>query len=507
MARRRFRFAPRRPGCVFVAIAGERHDGNDFIGEAIANGATAVYTEREPPPDPPVPFFRVPDARAALAALAARFHGRPADRLHCSGVTGTNGKTTTASLLQWLHNGEGKRAGLLGTILLDSGGAAESTQLTTPDPVVIHAKLAEMVDAGLERAVLEVSSHGLKQRRVDAIPFKTAVFTNLSADHFDFHASYDEYIETKAALFAALSPDGAAVVNADDPVHDAMAAASRAPVYTFGAADAAMGGGRDLEAARVSWRLGQMEIAMRLSPRLQEAHQKAVEAACGPDLACRGELRLRTPLMGRHNLYNVLAAVCAALLEGVPERRLLTAAARFPGMWRRQQRLPVAGPMVIDDCAHNPASYEALFDAIEGLPRRRLYVVNAIRGGRGVEVNRANGRVFARWAARQKDAVIWITDCADSAPETDIVTDAEREAFHQCLERQGVAFSQHPDLEPCLQMLARDLEDGDLALLLGPHAMDRAGDRFVELWRMHREAAEAPGRTERSEPSRKTAAS
>lgn len=204
-----------KPGDLFVAVPGTKEDGAQFVGEAVSRGAVAVVSEKSLSSQ--VPFFKVSNARKALALIAANFHGRPADKLTMLGVTGTNGKTTTTYLLEAMATAAYSSTGVIGTLGYKVGGQFHPTAHTTPDPLELHRILKEMVDAGVETVVMEVSSHALLQERVHGITFKAAAFTNLTRDHLDYHKDLEEYFQAKRKLFVEnLSQTGVAVVNGDD---------------------------------------------------------------------------------------------------------------------------------------------------------------------------------------------------------------------------------------------------------------------------------------------------
>ncbi|MFW6108102.1 MAG: Mur ligase family protein, partial [bacterium] len=217
-----------RPGSLFIARRGQTADGHDVIPQAVRAGAVAVVSERTVPDVDAAVHLVLPDVREKLAALAARFYGNPTERLHVTGITGTNGKTSTAFRLRTMLAAAGRRAGLLGTIHYKIGDRVIPAGNTTPDGLLIQDLFQQMVDAGLDHAVIEVSSHALVLSRVRHVRFDVALFTCLSdREHLDFHRTFERYRDAKARLFEMLPASGYAVLNADDPLAGFMA--DRAP--------------------------------------------------------------------------------------------------------------------------------------------------------------------------------------------------------------------------------------------------------------------------------------
>ena len=231
------------PGSLFVAIRGFVHDGHDFIGDALDNGARAVVTERDVEPKLPVPCIRVSSSRRALAMLSAQFFGHPSKELRLFGVTGTNGKTTTTHLIRAILMARGHKVGLIGTVHNYVGDEKYPVTRTTPESLDLQGLFRRMVDAGCEYCVMEVSSHALDLHRVSSCEFDGGVFTNLSQDHLDFHKDFSNYLAAKARLFESLGRTyvgipkpgpKTAIINFDDPAGRLVAERTHSRVVTYG---------------------------------------------------------------------------------------------------------------------------------------------------------------------------------------------------------------------------------------------------------------------------------
>ena len=306
-----------KPGDTFVAVRGAASDGARFVPQAIAAGAARIVSEEAPPPDLPagVEWERVADSRAATALLACEAAGNPSRRLSVVGVTGTNGKTTIANLVRRALEGCGVPCGLVSTIVDDAHPLASSAPVpahnTTPGPVELQGIFRDSVAGGCRAVAMEVSSHGLEQRRADGTRFVCAVFTNLTQDHLDYHRTMEAYYAAKRRLFLELAPR-AAVVNADDEWGARLLGELRGAV-----GDAA---------PRVLWSYGftaGCDLRIRnlsLGPR-GSAFDLALPGG-------RGEAAIRTALLGRHNALNLAAAFGAALSYGLDPARIAAALSR-----------------------------------------------------------------------------------------------------------------------------------------------------------------------------------
>jgi UDP-N-acetylmuramoyl-L-alanyl-D-glutamate--2,6-diaminopimelate ligase len=339
------------PGTLFIARRGTRADGRQFVGDAVRAGAAAVLTD-----DPGVclpggcgaPVLIAPqDPGLAVTAaiIAERFHGRPTDRLTLIGITGTNGKTTTAHLVHQVLNACGVRCGLVGTVLVDDGREVAPATLTTPPAAELSRTFATMVECGCRAAVMEVSSHALYQGRVAGLRFDTGVFTNLTGDHMDYHGTMAAYARAKAALFAMLPPGGTAVVNAEDPYADLMTHGCRAGVLRCVIRDSVPD--RDAEC-----------VATIRSTTLVGSEA----TLAGP----WGRFDVSLGLVGRYNVMNALEAAAACHAAGIEADRLRDSLSRAVAPPGRLE--PVTGPddgfTVLVDYAHTDDALRQVLTAV-----------------------------------------------------------------------------------------------------------------------------------------------
>ena len=283
------------PGMVFVALRGAHSDGAAFAPPAIAAGAAAVVAEHAAPATAGVPWVAVGDTRLALAKLAAEFFGHPSRAMRVIGITGTNGKTTTSYLIAAMLEAAGIRCGVMGTVTYRLGARAFEATRTTPEAPEVQAYMREMLDAGCGACVMEVSSHALALQRVEGVRFAAGVFTNLTRDHLDFHVDMENYFGAKRRLFEMLPADAPAVINADDPRAPSLLEIVRRPV-TYGISRPA-----DVAPGPLSFSLSGLRFEVRTP---------------------QGVVRVRSRLVGKPNVYNILAATGVAASLDVPLRAI-----------------------------------------------------------------------------------------------------------------------------------------------------------------------------------------
>lgn len=341
-------------GACFVAVRGALRDGHDFLPQVASAGAAMAIVAADA--STTLPALAVRDTRAAAAAVAAAFYGEPAQALQLIGVTGTNGKTTTVNLLRHLLDAPDAPAasiGTLGVLLGDGSPFPGGSGLTTPGPIELQRLLRALVDAGVRRVAMEVSSHALDQQRVGGLTFAAGVFTNLTRDHLDYHGTMDAYFAAKALLVDLIAADGAIVSNADDRWWDRLPATRR--TLRFG-----LSGGADVRAEDV-----------RYTPR-GSAWLLRYEQASRPVVL---------PLVGDFNVANALSATAAALAVGVPFETIamkLTTAPQVPG----RLELLSEGPTVLRDYAHTPDALVRALAALRPFTPGRLICVFGCGGDR-----------------------------------------------------------------------------------------------------------------------------
>ena len=371
-------------GALFVAISGVNVDGHRFIPDAISRGAAAIVTEHAITPASSIPSIVTPNSREALAYLSAAWYGYPARALRVIGVTGTDGKTTTVNLIRSILEAAGHRTSLISTVNAVIGDTLYDTGLhtTTPDAPDVQRYLAEMVRAGAEYAVLESTSHGLAQGRVTACEFDVAVVTNITHEHLDFHGSHEAYVAAKARLFHFLSEGvrkpGApkvAVLNADDVHYPLLRAIS---------ADRHLAYGLDAPAEVTA-------SAIRTTP-----HGLSFQAHTP-----MGDFSVQSPLVGRFNVYNCLAAIAAGVSQGISLAAMQEGIARLTSVRGRMERIDEGQDFTaIVDFAHTPYALSQALRAARGLaaPEGRVIAVFGSAGLRDVQKRGWMGRVAAEWA-------------------------------------------------------------------------------------------------------------
>jgi UDP-N-acetylmuramoyl-L-alanyl-D-glutamate--2,6-diaminopimelate ligase len=383
-------------GSLFVAIQGFATDGNRFIGAARKKGAVAIASAAEP--EPGVPWLRVRDAREALAVLSAAVLGRPAESLKLVGVTGTNGKTTTSYLIEGVLHEAGWKVGLLGTVEYRTGDRLAEAVRTTPEASDLQALFREMLDAGCSHTVMEVASHSLALKRVHGCAFEVAVFTNLTRDHLDFHGDMDHYFAAKRILFAdLLRPEGWAIVNADDDRAPELIRSSRGKVLTY-----SMKAPADIRVESLDASLGGARFR--------------VSTPWGP-------LEAETPLLGRFNVQNALAALGAAYALGVSPETALSGIRSVSGVPGRAERV-VAGQdfTVIVDYAHTDDALRSLLETVRDLGPRRVITVFGCGGDR----DRTKRPLMGAVASRLSDVVVVTSDNPRSEPPEAIIEEILR---------------------------------------------------------------------------------
>jgi len=432
-----------KPGCVFVAMHGETSDGNRFIDQAIQSGAVAVVTDSSSEkPREGVAWAVVPHGRRALARLSANFYKRPAERLAIIGITGTNGKSTTAFLIESILTAAERKSALIGTIEYHVAGRVYPAPHTTPEALELARLLDEAVGNGVSDAVMEVSSHALAQERVFGVPFDVAVFTNLTRDHLDFHKNMDDYFAAKKRLFEGCGTDAprAVVTNLDDEYGAKLVDFSRkrsSLVLTYG------------------WNRGDFHAAnVDITPRGTRF-----------DLIAEQEkIAIFSPLIGRVNVYNILAAAAACHARGCSPTAIAAGVEALTHVPGRFQRVDCGQPFTVvvdyahtDDALRNLTALAREFVSRSGNPGRVLTLF-----GCGGDRDRAKRPLMGEAAGRGSDFVVLTSDNPRSEDPRAIINDAL-----VGLQKTGVKYTVEVDRRKAIALVIREARPGDIVLLAG----------------------------------------
>jgi UDP-N-acetylmuramoyl-L-alanyl-D-glutamate--2,6-diaminopimelate ligase len=424
-------------GTIFVALHGLKADGVTFAAQAIANGAAAVVAERAPDSAASVPWIVVRDARLALALLAAEFHGHPSRRMQVVGITGTNGKTTTSYLLSVMFEAAGIRCGLMGTVAYRIGERELEATRTTPEAPEVQGMLRQMVEAGCRACVMEVSSHALALKRVDGTHFAAGVFTNLTRDHLDFHEDMDDYFAAKRRLFEMLPSGAPAVVNLDDPRGRTLVDAG-GRLVTYAITRAA-----DVTPGPLSFSLDGLTFDVRTP---------------------QGVVEVRSRLVGRPNVYNILAAIGTAAALGLPIDAIERGLRRLPGVPGRFELASGSDDdiTVVVDYAHTDDALRNLLETARPLAQKRLITVFGCGGDR----DRTKRPLMGMVAARLSDVVVITSDNPRSEDPERIIEEVKRGVQSE-LRQGGVDVVTIVDRREAIGEAVQRAGRGDMVLVAG----------------------------------------
>lgn len=441
-----------KEGDLFVAIKGSTSDGHLFLEEAVRKGAAAVAVEDEKKCPDEIPCIRVADTREALSQIAVQYYGRPFEGMNLIGITGTNGKTTVAYLLESILSSGGKRVGVIGTINYRLPGEQFQAPVTTPESLDLMRIMRRMADAGVTEVVMEVSSHALDQGRIRGCPFGMAVFTNLSRDHLDYHGTREAYFAAKSTLFTSLKQgrtgqQPAAIINMDDPWGAPLKERTTAKVVTYGLAE-------ECDVRALDVKVGIDGIGARLKTPA-------------------GDAVVRSSLMGDFNVYNIMAAVAAAVTFGVKIDVIASGIEALKGVPGRLERVKNrAGKSIVVDYAHTPDALEKALHAVRPYAKEKLVCVFGCGGDR----DKGKRKEMGRLAAQLSDVVVLTSDNPRSEDPEAIISQIEEgvrltgiprhpESSLESLPSTGYVIM--PDRAEAIQTAVRLATERDLVLIAG----------------------------------------
>jgi UDP-N-acetylmuramoyl-L-alanyl-D-glutamate--2,6-diaminopimelate ligase len=445
------------PGSLFVCIRGYKTDGHLYLNEAVQKGAAAAIVEYFQN-DIPVIQYKVKDSRLALAALADNYYGHPSRHLILTGVTATNGKTTTTYMINAIFEEHGLNTGLIGTVIIKTGDLIRPAELTTPESLDLHRYFKEMVKRQVSHAVMEVSSSGLELNRVGNVDFNTVVVNNISREHIDLHGSFEAYYKAKSRLIHEAGENQWAVLNLDCPYTAALKEQTRAKVFTYG-----------LKTKKADCHVNDLNLSSGRAFFTVELDREApaeILAKQPPTFT------IELSVLGLHSVYNAMAAILVALVHGIPVATIQGALKKFKGVERRFELIFEDDFMVIDDHFANSGNIDVTLETLQMMDYKKLHLVYAIRGSRGVTVNRENAEAIARWAPRLGLNRIIATTSINHVNEKDTVSEAELKTYKTVMEKADLETVIIETLPEAIGIGLSEIKPGDVLLLAGCQGMD-----------------------------------
>ncbi|MEH7086388.1 UDP-N-acetylmuramoyl-L-alanyl-D-glutamate--2,6-diaminopimelate ligase [Neobacillus drentensis] len=422
-------------GSLFICIKGYTVDGHDFAESAVKSGAAAVLAER--PLSLDVPVILVKDTTRAMAVLADAFYDQPTKNLHLIGITGTNGKTTTSHLIEKIFADANQKTGLIGTMYTKIADKTIETKNTTPESLTLQKTFRQMVEAGVDIAVMEVSSHALDLGRVHGCDYDVAVFTNLTQDHLDYHKTMEEYKRAKSLLFAQLGntfdhqKPKFAILNADDPASDMYRRSTAAHVITYGIDNKA-----DLQAKNIQMTSSGTQFEL------------VVQSEKYP---------IKMQLIGKFSVYNVLASIAASVVSGIDIKAVIQSIESVKGVSGRFELVNAGQEFtVIVDYAHTPDSLENVLKTVQHFAKKKVFVIVGCGGDR----DRTKRPLMAQIACQLASDPILTSDNPRSEDPIAILKDMEAGV-------QGSAYRMIPDRKEAIQTAVREASAGDVILIAG----------------------------------------
>jgi len=459
------------PGNVFICIKGYKADGHLYLARAADKGAIAAVVEQIRD-DVAIPQFRVANSRQALAALADHYYSHPSQKLKVIGITATNGKTTTAFMTNAILEEHGLKTGLIGTVIVKIGHTIRPALLTTPESLDLHHLFHQMVEREITHVTMEASSSGLELYRVGNVDFDIVAINNISREHIDLHGSFEAYFMAKARLIREARPHQWAIFNLDCTEAASLVGQTQAKTVTYG-----------VKNDRADCRVQNLDLSTgraRFTVVIQN-HALAAQFTGQPK---RFDIELS--VLGLHSVYNAMVAVLAGLLSGVPVKTIQIALQNFRGVERRFELIFEDDIKIIDDHFANSGNIDVTLETLKFMSYRSLHLVYAIRGSRGVTVNRESAQAIARWAPALGLKKIIATTSISHITEKDIVTKEEEAVFCEVMKEAGLQVEIYPELPQAISAGLAQSKPGDVLLLAGCQGMDHGARICLEQIRQQR---------------------
>lgn len=458
------------PETLFVCIRGFQTDGHDFAEKAVENGATVLVVERFLP-ELDVPQFRVANGRRALALLSDCFYGQPSRDMRLFGVTATNGKTTITYMTDAVFRAHKLATGLIGTIVVKYGDTVIPSVLTTPESLDLQRYLNVMHENDVSHVSMEVSSSALDLKRTENVAFDVAAFTNIHRDHIELHGSFEAYYNAKASFIREARKENVALLNIDEPLLEKLTEETEAQVISFG-----------IENASGHFHVSDVVMTKGL-PSFTVTQKRPVKSLTGKTIFLE-PFRIDLSVPNRYSIYNALTAIIAGLVNDIPLNVVKAGIEQFKGVERRFQILYDKEFMVIDDLLLNEDNIDAGMDALKNLSYNKIHFVHAVRGNRGVDVNRENAKRLAWWFPSLGISNITLTASRSLVGKLDTVLEVETAAIREVMDASGIEVDYYDELEDALEASLEKVGPGDILMITGAHGMDHGARLTLKLLRV-----------------------
>ncbi len=446
----------------FVCIKGYKTDGHKYLTSAVEHGAIVAIVETFQ--DIEIPQIKVEDSRIALATMGSNYYDHPSKKMTVIGITATNGKTTTAFMVDEVLKKAGKKTGIIGTVMIRSLNEVIPSVLTTPESLDLQKYMAMMVEQGVTHLTMEVSSSALELHRVHAVDFDFVCFNNISRDHIDLHGSFEDYFRIKSSLIRGMKPSAKAVINADDSLLHDLIQEKHNQVITY-SVESNCG---DLYCTQLDLSTG--IASWKVVPNHSESELNLLS----------NEVDIALSVPGYHSVYNAMAAMELCLLCQIDIDMIRDGLQSFKGVERRFELIYDKEFKIIDDHFANTGNIRVTLETLKKMKYEQLHFLYAIRGSRGVVVNRENAEEICRGIQNLPLKTFIATKSVCHVTEKDVVTQEEVSVFEESMNHYNRTVPIYDDLEEAIAFILNEVKMGDVILLAGCQGMDSAGKMILQ---------------------------
>ena len=441
---------------LFVCIKGYKTDGHKYLAQAVNQGAIAAIVETFVE-DVNIPQYKVKDSRFALAAIASEFYGHPSKDLKVIGITATNGKTTTAYMLNSILEEESK-TGVIGTVGVKIGDDITLAILTTPQSLDLQKDLYDMKQADCEYVSMEVSSSAQELKRAIFVDYDVVTLNNISREHIDNHGSFENYFFHKSKLIREAKEGIFAVLNLDDDYSKSLINETKAKVLTYGIEDKS--GHLTINNINMSTGFPHFEVEILKDIK---GYQQVVQPQ---------KFMVHLNVSGYHSIYNSIVAITVALIYGISIEQIQKGLSAFNGIERRFEVIYNEDFMVIDDHFANPGNIDVTLKTLNFMTYNKLHMVYALRGSRGVTTTEENANMMVKWLKKLNIDKIYVSLSVNHVSDKDEVTDDELKIFTKIMDENNIKIEVYDDLDESIEIALDDVKKDDLLLLAGCQGMD-----------------------------------